>query len=33
MTSLNADKIGLEDRGRLKEGQWADVTIFDPATA
>ena len=32
MTSLNADKIGLRDRGRLKEGQWADVTIFNPAT-
>jgi N-acyl-D-aspartate/D-glutamate deacylase len=32
MTSLNADKIGLKDRGRLKEGGWADVTIFNPAT-
>jgi N-acyl-D-aspartate/D-glutamate deacylase len=32
MTSLNADKIGLKDRGRLKEGQWADVTVFNPAT-
>jgi N-acyl-D-aspartate/D-glutamate deacylase len=32
MTSLNADKIGLKDRGRLKEGAWADVTIFNPAT-
>jgi N-acyl-D-amino-acid deacylase len=32
MTSLNADKIGLKDRGRLKEGNWADVTIFNPAT-
>jgi N-acyl-D-amino-acid deacylase len=29
MTSMNADKIGLEDRGRLREGLWADVTIFD----
>jgi N-acyl-D-aspartate/D-glutamate deacylase len=29
MTSLNADKIGVKDRGRLAEGQWADVTIFD----
>jgi N-acyl-D-aspartate/D-glutamate deacylase len=32
MTSLNADKIGVKDRGRLKEGHWADVTIFNPAT-
>jgi N-acyl-D-aspartate/D-glutamate deacylase len=31
MTSMNADKIGITDRGRLKEGLWADVTIFDPA--
>ncbi len=29
MTSMNADKIGITDRGRLKEGQFADVTIFD----
>jgi N-acyl-D-aspartate/D-glutamate deacylase len=32
MTSLNADKIGVKDRGRLQEGQWADVTVFNPAT-
>jgi N-acyl-D-amino-acid deacylase len=32
MTSMNADKIGLKDRGRLREGMWADVTIFDPVT-
>jgi N-acyl-D-aspartate/D-glutamate deacylase len=32
MTSLNADKIGLKDRGRLKEGGWADVTVFNSAT-
>ena len=31
MTSMNADKIGIKDRGRLREGLWADVTIFDPA--
>ncbi|MGH8637111.1 MAG: N-acyl-D-amino-acid deacylase family protein, partial [Burkholderiales bacterium] len=31
MTSMNADKIGLKDRGRLREGMWADVTIFDPS--
>jgi N-acyl-D-aspartate/D-glutamate deacylase len=29
MTSLNADKIGIKDRGRLREGLAADVTIFD----
>jgi N-acyl-D-aspartate/D-glutamate deacylase len=30
MTSMNADKLGMSDRGRLKEGLAADVTIFDP---
>jgi N-acyl-D-aspartate/D-glutamate deacylase len=30
MTSLNAAKIGLRDRGLLREGSFADVTIFDP---
>jgi N-acyl-D-amino-acid deacylase len=29
MTSMNADKIGIKDRGRLKDGVFADVTIFD----
>ncbi len=32
MTSMNADKIGIKDRGRLREGLWADVTIFDQDT-
>jgi N-acyl-D-amino-acid deacylase len=31
MTSMNADKIGIKERGRLKEGAFADVTIFDAA--
>jgi N-acyl-D-amino-acid deacylase len=31
MTSMNADKVGIKDRGRLKEGNWADITIFDAA--
>jgi N-acyl-D-aspartate/D-glutamate deacylase len=31
MTSMNADKIGIKDRGRLREGLRADITIFDPA--
>ena len=30
MTGMNADKIGLKDRGLLKEGYAADVTVFDP---
>ena len=29
MTSMNADKIGIKDRGRLREKMWADVAIFD----
>ena len=29
MTSMNADKIRIKDRGRLREGLWADITIFD----
>jgi N-acyl-D-aspartate/D-glutamate deacylase len=32
MTSMNADKINIRDRGLLKEGYWADVAIFDPNT-
>jgi N-acyl-D-amino-acid deacylase len=32
MTSLNAAKLGLKDRGQLRAGDFADVTIFDPAT-
>ena len=31
MTSANAAKIGVFDRGLLRPGQWADVTVFDPA--
>ena len=29
MTSMTADKLGIKDRGRLKPGMWADVTVFD----
>jgi N-acyl-D-aspartate/D-glutamate deacylase len=32
MTSLPADFVGLRDRGRVQEGQAADLAIFDPAT-
>ena len=31
ITSLNAAKVGLRERGLLKAGYFADVTIFDPA--
>jgi N-acyl-D-amino-acid deacylase len=32
MTSLPAQILQLKDRGMLKEGYWADVVVFDPAT-
>lgn len=32
MTSLNAAKVGLRDRGLLRPGLFADVTVFDPET-
>jgi len=32
MTSLNAAKVGLKDRGLLKTGNFADVTVFNPET-
>ena len=32
MTSLPASILGLTDRGTIKDGQWADLVIFDPAT-
>ena len=32
MTSLSAARLGLWDRGVLRPGAWADITIFDPAT-
>jgi N-acyl-D-aspartate/D-glutamate deacylase len=30
MTALNAAKLGFSDRGWLREGMRADVTVFDP---
>jgi N-acyl-D-aspartate/D-glutamate deacylase len=30
MSSLNAAKLGLTDRGLLRPGNWADLTLFDP---
>ena len=32
MTSLPASLLGLTDRGKIAEGQYADITIFDPQT-
>ena len=32
ITSLPAQRERLRDRGLLKEGYYADITIFDPAT-
>ena len=32
ITSMNAEKANIPDRGLIKEGYWADVTLFDPAT-
>ena len=32
VTSKPADKMGLRDRGSLKEGSFADIVIFDPET-
>jgi N-acyl-D-amino-acid deacylase len=31
-TALAAQRMRITDRGVLKEGMWADVVIFDPAT-
>ncbi len=32
MTGLPAAKVGLKQRGLLREGYFADITIFDPKT-
>jgi N-acyl-D-aspartate/D-glutamate deacylase len=29
-TRLPADRLGLEQRGRIQEGAFADITVFDP---
>lgn len=29
-TSLAAQRLGLSDRGVIKEGMWADIAVFDP---
>ena len=32
MTSLAAQRVGLKDRGLVRPGMFADITVFDPAT-
>jgi len=32
MTSFPAERIGLADVGRIAEGVWSDLVLFDPAT-
>ncbi|MGI8782524.1 MAG: amidohydrolase family protein [Acidobacteriota bacterium] len=32
LTSLPATNLGLDRRGHLKEGMFADIVVFDPAT-
>jgi N-acyl-D-aspartate/D-glutamate deacylase len=32
MTSLAAQRVGLTDRGLLRPGMYADITVFDPKT-
>ena len=32
MTSLAAETFGIVDRGRIQEGYWADLVLFDPET-
>ncbi|MDA0205942.1 MAG: D-aminoacylase [Acidobacteria bacterium] len=32
ITSMNAEKANIPDRGLIKEGFWADATLFNPET-
>ena len=31
MTRMPAERIGLQDRGRIEVGAFADISVFDPA--
>ena len=32
MTSMPAQRLGIRDRGLVREGMWADLCLFDPKT-
>ncbi|WP_354678583.1 amidohydrolase family protein, partial [Cupriavidus plantarum] len=32
MTGLSDERFGLMERGFVREGYWADLVLFDPAT-
>ena len=32
LTSFPAENLGIAERGRLQEGYYADITVFDPTT-
>jgi N-acyl-D-aspartate/D-glutamate deacylase len=32
MTGVAAERMGLRERGILREGYFADITVFDPRT-
>ena len=32
LTSETAEALGIQDRGRIEPGAWADLALFDPAT-